>query len=222
MSAAPWRCSWSAPARLPGSTRSTRALAPTTEHWAPPIELLPSPSGWNWTYEGSLQGTFTDRCPFPGPFEFRVVGGPLVAGQSIDARWTAAAGTDLTGVTMRWIGDAQPDPSRGEGTVELTLATDRQTLLSQNSPLAISPSGPTPNLESGVQPARWFEIRFRCLDSCPSPSIRGWVHKAWFDVDDSAPPVGGLTGSAADAQTWSGSMRFGFNGAELVRAWPEQ
>jgi hypothetical protein len=185
-----------------------RALGPT-------IDVLPLPTGWTFAYDGALYATLTDRCPLPGPFQFRVLGGSMTAGQSIWVRWTAAAGTDLTGVTMRWIGEAPANPNRGEGTVQLTLATDRETLLSQNSPLGIGPSGPAPNLQSGVRPARWFEMRFTCLDSCPSPSVRGSVDKAWFDVDDSSPPVGGLTGSATDAQTWTGAMRFGLNGADV-------
>jgi hypothetical protein len=47
-------------------------------------------------------------------------------------------------------------------------------------------------------------------------------HWARFDVDDPSPPTGGLVGSATDAQTWSGVVRFGLNavdvGAGLYRA----
>jgi hypothetical protein len=40
------------------------------------------------------------------------------------------------------------------------------------------------------------------------------VLAAWFDVDDSGSPVGGLNGGAIDAQRWSGAMRFGLNAVD--------
>jgi hypothetical protein len=189
-----------------------RALGPTING---DLQLA---SGWSWSYTGDLNADLADQCAVSGPFLFRVQG-VMSAGQTIWARWAAAPGTDLVGVTMRWIGEATPRADRGEGTVQLTLATDRDTLVSSNSPVAISFSGPEPNLSTGLRPARWLEIRFTCLDRCaPSTAgayVRGWVSEAWFTVDDSSPPVGGIVGSAVDAQTWSGTVRLGLNAADV-------
>jgi hypothetical protein len=41
------------------------------------------------------------------------------------------------------------------------------------------------------------------------------VLTARFDVRDESPPTGGLLGSAIDAQTWSGLMRFNVNAADV-------
>ena len=67
-------------------------------------------------------------------------------------------------------------------------------------------------------PARWFEIRFTCFDRCATSTRDVATHRvldARFDVDDSSAPVGGLTGAATDAQTWSRVMHFGLNGADV-------
>src|SRR4029077_10866722 len=65
-------------------------------------------SGWSWSYTGNLDADLADQCPVSGPFDFTVRSGAMSAGQTIWARWTAAPGTDLVGVTMRWIGEATP------------------------------------------------------------------------------------------------------------------
>ena len=75
-----------------------------------------------------------------------------------------------------------------------------------------------PAFQPSIAPARWFEMRFTCLDQCATntvETIEASVLEAQFDVDDSSPPVGGLTGTATDAQTWSGHMRFGLNAADV-------
>ena len=68
-------------------------------------------------------------------------------------------------------------------------------------------------------PRSWFEIRWTCLDQCTTDLRRlrstRTCCRPQFDVDDSSPPVGGITGSATDAQTWSGQMRFGLNAADV-------
>jgi hypothetical protein len=183
------------------------------------------PSGWTWSYSGGVISRLSDECAAAAPFQF-VVESPMTAGTGTWARWTAAPGTELVGVTMRWIGDALSRADRGEGTVQLRVATDQETLTANNSPVEIALTGPGPNLQASVRPARWFELRFTCLDQCSSsgggPYVRGWVQEAWFDVDDPSAPVGGLAGSATDAQTWSGKVPFRLNaddvGAGLARA----
>jgi hypothetical protein len=200
-------------------------VTPDGRPLGPTIDLyIALPSGWTSSYSGSLNYSLNDRCPVSGPFEFRGESA-MTPGQSVWARWTAAPGTSLVGAAMRWIGEATSAPYRGEGTVQLTVATDRDTLIVRNSPVSVAFNSDEPNFNSSLRPAGWFEIRFTCLDGCSTavqPAIRGWVSKAWFDVDDSSSPVGGLVGSATDAQTWFGTMRFGLNaidaGAGVARA----
>jgi hypothetical protein len=186
----------------------------------PTIEYPNLPSGWDFSWSGVVFATLTDRCPFAGQFDFRVHGGPaMAAGQSIWVRWTTAPGTQLRGLTTTWAAVSDLNPNRGEGTAQLTAATDQQTLLTQNTPLSVAygVSGKPP-FQPPVQPAHWFEIRYTCLDQCSTaldPALYAYVLSAQFDVDDPSPPVGGVTGSATDAQTWSGSMRFGLNAADV-------
>jgi hypothetical protein len=178
-------------------------------------------SGWDLEWSGVVSATVDDQCTLDDRFAFRVHGGPpMAAGQSIWVRWTAAAGTQLTGLTVRWGAYADLNPNRGQGTAQLIAATDQQTLFAQNTPLSVS-YGVTgkPAFQPSVLPAHWFELRYTCLDQCsttvPDPALYAYVFSAQFDVDDPSPPVGGLTGSATDAQTWSGSMRFGLNAADV-------
>jgi hypothetical protein len=75
-----------------------------------------------------------------------------------------------------------------------------------------------PPFQASVRPARWYEIRITCLDQCSTRSAElahFIVLFARFDVDDSSPPVGGLTGSGTDAQAWSGVVRFALNAADV-------
>jgi len=191
-----------------------RAMGPTIDG----VQQLPS--GWSWSYAGYLSGFLTDRCPVADRFEFRVQGGaPMSAGQSIWARWTAALGTQLTGVTSWWEGASDLNAGRGQGTGQLTVGTDQQTLLAQNSPLFVSFGYQrNPAFQAPVRPAQWFEIRFTCLNQCSTTDVTTiLVHVliAQFEVDDSSPPTGGLVGTGTDAQTWSGSTRLGLNAADV-------
>jgi hypothetical protein len=181
-------------------------------------------SGWGYWQSGYLPVRVNDRCSTGGPFELGVIGGRMSTGQTFLARWTAAAGTVLTGVTSVWQAWSEANPARGDGTVQLALVTDQQSLFAQTAAAyapvsAVFGYGSNPPFRSSVQPARWFEMRFICLDQCAL--TRGQdlavfdVLYARFDVDDSSPPAGGLTGSAADAQTWSGVLRFGLNAADV-------
>src|SRR6266516_385885 len=103
--------------------------------------------------------------------------------------------------------------NNGTGTAQLTAGTDQQTLFAQNSPLSVAfgYSG-APSFQASVRPAPWFEIRLTCLDQCSTRGDVGiyvQVLRARFEVQDESPPTGGLVGTGTDAQTWSGSMRFG-------------
>jgi hypothetical protein len=178
-------------------------------------------SGWEFGYTGIVLATLSDECILGDRFSFRVHGGPsLVAGQSVWVRWTAPSGTAMTGVRASWQGLSDHTPNRGWGTTQLTAATDQQTLFAQNSPVSVSlgVAGTAP-FAPLITPARWFQIGFTCLDQCSTtgtdPALYASVLDAQFKVDDPSPPVGGLTGGATDAQTWSRVMSFRMNGADV-------
>jgi hypothetical protein len=178
-------------------------------------------SGWEFEAPAYIGVSLSDDCAGAGgSFGFQARFGTMTAGQAILMRWTPATGTRLVGVQATWTALDDHTPNRGWGTVQVTQSTDRQVLLAQNSPLSMSFGffGERP-FEAQVAPASSFEIRFTCLDQCPvgSDGAESYarVVRARFDVDDASPPVGGLTGSATDAQTWSGVMHLGLNGADV-------
>jgi hypothetical protein len=178
-----------------------------------------APSGWFPASSGLTAIAINDRCPSGGGFTFQVVGLTMTAGQNIEARWTAPADTRLVGLSATWSAESDLSPGRGQGTGQLTVATDQQMLLAQNTPLAVwyGIMG-APRFAPSILPAKWFEVRFTCLDQCATMSVetfRGRVFQAEFDVEDFWTPVGGLTGGATDAQTWSRVMHFGLNGADV-------
>jgi hypothetical protein len=181
-------------------------------------------SGWGHWESGYVPVSVNDRCSTGGPFKLGVIGGSMTTGQTFLARWTAAPGTVLTGVTSIWQAWSEANPARGDGTLQLAVATDQQVLFAQTAGAYAPVSAvfgyvSAPPFQRSVQPAPWLEIRFTCLDQCAL--TRGQdlavfdVLYARFDVDDSSAPVGGLTGSAVDAQTWSGVVRFGLNAADV-------
>jgi hypothetical protein len=186
-----------------------RSLGPT----------ISDPSGASgWVVDG--RAIVSDVCPASGPFQIQNVSSyPMGAGASIGVRWTAARQTRLVGFVMRWIGEALNSPAHGQGTTNVTLATDRQVLVTANSPWATPADNDGPQKLSGaLLDASWLEIRLRCLDACPastSPSLRGWVAFASFLIKDDDPPAGGLVGSATDATTWAGATRLGLNAADV-------
>jgi hypothetical protein len=188
-----------------------RPLGPTIDSY------VAQPSGWTSSYSGSLVYLLSDHCSTGGPFEFTVMSGPAAQGQSVWARWTAAAGTTLSRAKMRWAGSATADPNRGQGTIELRVWTDQETPFLRYSPVGTDIGSGDANFDSALRPARWLEIRFTCLDDCSAGphETRGWVSTATFEVEDSSAPTGGLTGSATDAQTWSHVVRFGLNAADV-------
>jgi hypothetical protein len=173
-------------------------------------------SGWAPDGSGVV---VQDQCAAGGPFSIRNTS-PYVmgTGEWMGVRWTAAPQTRLIGVLIRWIGEALNDPQRGQGSTTVTLATDREVLLTARSPWATPANdGGAMKLSSTLLDASWLEIRLRCLDSCPSPngsSLRGWVNYASFLVRDDEAPAGGLVGTAVDATNWTGVMRLAINAAD--------
>ena len=177
-----------------------------------------APSGWFPASSSLTAIAINDRCPSGGEFTFKVAGQTMTAGQNIVARWTAPADTRLVGLSAAWKAESDLSPGRGQGTGQVTVATDQQTLLAQNTPLSIwyGIVG-APRFAPSILPAQWFEVRFSCLDQCATMTVEtflGAVFQAEFDVDDSSPPVGGLTGGGTDAQAWSRVMQLGLNGAD--------
>jgi hypothetical protein len=190
-------------------------MTPDDRFLGPTIDYPERPSGWVWEYTPNAISSLSDQCPDHGMFVMQINRTTLLGGQAFWARWTAAPGTVLKGLAMRWTAEMTHSSERGEGTVRLGVTTDRETLVALNSPGYVPASGPEPNLRSVLFPARWFEIRFTCLDHCSAGQAIARVVKAWFDVDDPSPPIGGLVGSATDAQVWSGVVRFGLNAADI-------
>jgi hypothetical protein len=177
------------------------------------------PSGWELGWSSLTVATVNDQCPVGNSFVFRVEGPPMVGGQSVWARWAAAAGTRLVGFSAVWAADSVLSPGRGQGTGRFVVETDQQTLLTQNSPFSIwfGVMG-APRFAPPIVPAQVFQLRFICLDQCATGTVetlRVAVFDAQFDVDDPSPPVGGLTGGATDAQTWSRVVRLGLNAADV-------
>jgi hypothetical protein len=196
-------------------------MGPAGEGLGLTIDYPERPSGWSWNYVPGTVAMLSDECASHGQF-ITDVRSAMAGGQGYWARWSAAPDTTLTIVSLRWTTELTNDAGRGEGTVQLTLATDQETLFALNSPGYVAAAGPEPNLIRAVAPAHRFDIRVTCLDRCGPGQNIVRVVKAWFDVNDSSPPTGGLVGTATDAQTWSGVVRFGLNaadqGAGLYRA----
>jgi hypothetical protein len=189
-----------------------RALGPT-------IQGFTGETGWLYEATYGVPAVIQDDCPSGGPFQFWMPSGSsLKAGDFIGAAWTAAPDTRLIGFAMRWNAGAANSPGRNGGTSEITLATDRDTILRARSPwTAPANSGGANYLASALLDASRLEMRFTCLDACTSAEpywLRGWVAHASFDVRDDAAPAGGLIGPGVDARAWSGVMHLGFNAAD--------
>lgn len=186
----------------------------------PTIAAPNLPSGWEVNWSGAAWAATDDRCVVGDRFTFRAYSGSTMgSGDSIWARWTAAPGTLLAHLSVDWQAASDLHSDRGQGTAQLAAGTDRQVLLAQNAPFAVwfGVSGAAP-FTASVLPAHSFELRFTCLDRCVTNGVEAlyaYVLSGRFDVDDSSPPVGGLTGAATDAQTWSHSMHFSLNGADV-------
>jgi hypothetical protein len=186
----------------------------------PAIAAPNLPSGWEAGWSPGDGVTTTDRCVVGDRFTVQLYPGPVMAsGDSVWLRWTAAPGTLLQRLAMAWAAVSDLRSDRGQGTGTLTVGTDRQVLIAQNTPLSFAYGvASAPAFASTVLPARWFELRFTCLDRCLTDQVEAfyaYVLSARFHVDDSSPPAGGLTGAAADAQVWSRSMHFTLNGADV-------
>jgi hypothetical protein len=207
-----------------GAKGFTVQTCTTEDRHAPlgPAVAAPNvPSGWEMAWSGAVWPETTDRCSVGDRFSLRAPRGglPLAPGDSIWVRWIAAPGTLLMRLSATWAAVSDLSPDRGQGTGQLSAATDRQTLLAQNTPLSVAFGvSNAPPFTASVLHARWFELRFTCLDRCATDAgetFYAYVLSARFDVDDSSAPVGGLTGAATDAQTWSRSTHFILNGADV-------
>lgn len=200
-----------------------RAIGPTID--------APEVSGWEITPLPNVPVLMQDTCPIGSGFQFTIQDGHLAGGMGAWARWTTASGTRLIAVNVAFTAYsdlfANPDnnPGRGHGTLEFRAGTDLEPLLAINSPMShwMGVSG-APPLARSVRPAGSFSIGFACPGDCTLGSDVGHVRvaDAQFDVDDPSAPVGGLVGSGADAQVWSGVVRLRLNavdeGSGLYRA----
>ena len=101
----------------------------------PPSRLRTSRADGTWSGRAA-PSTENDDASVGDRFTFRTIRlsrwGP---GDSIWARWTAAPGTLLTRLSLAWQAVSDLHPDRGQGTAQLTAATDRQVLLAQNTAL---------------------------------------------------------------------------------------
>ncbi|HEX5926547.1 MAG TPA: hypothetical protein VFY45_22145, partial [Baekduia sp.] len=184
----------------------------------PTIRGTPAASGWLYE-QHNAGGVLQDDCSNGGPFQFWLEAGvKLRAGDFLGAVWTAAPDTRLVGFSLRWIASADNSPLLGEGTSEVTLTTDRETLVQARNQWDTTANSGAANLLTGaLTDASRFEMRFTCLDACTSRQtswLRGWVSSASFDVRDDSAPAGGLIGPSVDARTWSGVTHLGFNAAD--------
>jgi hypothetical protein len=197
----------------------TCTISDQDAHLGPTIGYPGLPSGWLAGSSSLAIVTIDDQCTLGDRFTFRAAGPQIAGGQNVWARWTAAAGTQLVGLQASWgaFSDLPYGPSDGTG--QLTAVTDQQILLMKNTPFSVAFGfAGAPLFRPTLLPARAFEIGFSCLDTCDAAGgemFYGYLRDARFDVDDPSPPVGGLTGGATDAQTWSRVMRFGLNAADL-------
>jgi hypothetical protein len=187
-------------------------------HLGPTIGYPGLPSGWVAGSSSLAIVSVDDQCTLGDQFAFRIAGPQIAGGQNGWARWTAPAGTQLVGLQASWGAVSDLPYGQSEGTGQLTAVTDRQTLLVQNTPFSVAFGvGGAPRFQPPLLPARVFEIGFSCLDRCVASGDMFYANMfdARFDVDDPSPPVGGLTGGATDAQTWSRVVRFGLNAADV-------
>ena len=174
-------------------------------------------SGWQLGSHTAVDSH--DECALGRGFAFRAVGPPMLAGQTIWARWTAPPGTQLQRVDVVWVAESDLNPNRGQGTGQLAALTDQQTLFMQNTPFSLQfGTMSTPRFKPSIVPAQWFQLQFVCVDRCETNQLGAItleVVDARFDVDDSSPPVGGVTGAAVDVQTWARVMHLRLNGVDV-------
>ena len=146
--------------------------------------IRPTPGASGWLYEQhNAGGVLQDDCPNGGPFKFWLEAGvKLRAGDFLGAVWTAAPNTRLVGFSLRWIAGLDNSPLLGEGTSEVTLTTDRETLVQARNQWGTPANSGAANLLTGaLMDASRFEMRFTCLDACTSRQtswMRGWVSHA--------------------------------------------
>lgn len=210
--------------------RAYTCIAPDGRSLGPSI-YAPEASGWDIVQSPYVPVLSSDMCPTGGGFQLTLQDVHLSGGMGAWAQWTAAPGTKLVAVSVAFnaYSDlfANPDnnPERGHGTLRFTAGTDREPLVAIDSPMSYGMGwGGRPRLAQAVLPSGSFSIGFACPADCTLRDDGGYVGvlSASFDVDDPSAPVGGLVGSGADAQVWSGVVRLRLNavdeGSGLYRA----
>lgn len=188
------------------------------------IASVPLPSGWTYESSFGMSAIVRDGCPDgEGRASLLVRGGTVGAGSAATMRWSPASGTSLLAVTASLVAYADNTPNRGQGTLRLTVGSNDQILAAANSPAELAYGVSTlPTLRASLPGASSFAIAVTCLDQCTPTAADLQLLSASFDVDDPSAPVGGLVGSGADAQVWSGVVRLRLNavdeGSGLYRA----
>jgi hypothetical protein len=182
--------------------------------------LTYTPGAVGWSYEqGGPAARTVDNCDIGGEFGLWIESAVTMSpGNFAGLLWTAAPNTRLAAFAVRWTADVANRPAVGEGTTQIDVSTDRESILQAQSPWFTTPNSGAANLmtRAGLDASR-FEIRFTCLDVCrsrDSPWIRAGVFNASFDVRDDEAPAGGLVGPSVDARTWSGVTRLAFNAVD--------
>ena len=164
--------------------------------------------------------TVDDRCPLGDRFSLPEQRRPAMpGGQSIWARWTAAPWHSACRARSYLGGDVGPQSRAWSGHRAIHARDRPADVVRADRPILdlVRDRG-----RAGVPTLDCARAMVRDALHLPRPVCdqhgrddRGSVLEARFDVDDSSPPVGGLTGTATDAQTWSGHMRFGLNAADV-------
>jgi hypothetical protein len=166
-------------------------------------------AGWTYSVEGqNVAATVEEACPIAGNFRLVLHPSIYAAGTGGAIRWSAPAGTRLIAMDM-WVW-LDMETRQELGTLETALATDRTTIIDRRSPAVLGWT----TLQLASLDANWLELGIRCVDQCTDESATAIVEHAWFDVRDDSTPVGGLSGSAVDAQVWRGLVSLGLNAAD--------
>ena len=137
--------------------------------------------GWSLEERGGGGDDPTTTAPVADHFSSGYQRAPrLTAGDFMGAVWSAAPNTQLVGLSMHWnAGAGHRAVGRPRHGTDVTVTTDRQTVLHAQSPWCTpANSGGTNLLAGDLADSSRFEMRFTCLDACTSPDaywLQGWV-----------------------------------------------
>jgi hypothetical protein len=197
------------PSAVAGAYRVYTCQAPGGVLLGPAIAGPDPSAGWTYSVSGqNVPVTVEEACPITGGFRLVLHSGHWPTGAGGAIRWSAPPETRLTAMDVRvWL---DMETRQELGTLETLLATDRAAIIDQQSPAQLG----WVTVRSANLDATWLELGIHCIDDCSNESATAIVEHAWFDVSDDSSPVGGLSGSALDAQRWSGVVSFGLNAAD--------